>query len=61
MPKGVEHGVCFGFCLVYGQVKTAVMPKGVEHVGTYPPARACPKSVKTAVMPKGVEHYSCPV
>ncbi len=36
-------------------MKTAVMPKGVEHLGGKPNDEG-DDGVKTAVMPKGVEH-----
>jgi len=31
MPKGVEHCLLFGACLVRTKVQIPLMPKGVEH------------------------------
>ncbi len=42
---------------VIGDVLTAVMPKGVEHLSA-PAAQAQRTRVLTAVMPKGVEHIT---
>ena len=56
MPKGVEHQESEFERLGGRDVRTAVMPKGVEHGIERTIEGLHARYVRTAVMPKGVEH-----